>query len=431
MPIADDAVIEAVAAALPRDAGPLLVGFSGGLDSTVLLHAAASLRPPRTITAVHVNHHLQVEADAWQRHCRAVGEQMGVVFQGFDAAIDNSGSLEAAARTARYEIWERLLDDGQCLLLGHHADDQLETLLLRLLLRGGGAASLAGMPAARSLGKGRLLRPLLALPRRALRSYAAHHALHWIEDPSNAFVAHDRNFLRHEVLPRLHARWPQALDNLARSSMQLAADADLAAAALDAALARCAGHDTLHVERLIAEPHAARALRHWLARHGIHAVPETRLTETLRQLTAAPDRMPRVQLDARHSLRRHDKHLFLVDDTMLIRDAPGTCWHLDSPLPLANGILRARKTSGPGLDGTIELLRIEYPAPGRRIQPAGRRGTRSVLRLLQEARIPPWQRPVWPLLLVGKRLAAIPAVCIAASFYREAGDNWQLQWGKD
>ena len=195
-----------------RNAKAWHVALSGGLDSTVLLHLLVQLRkthslPP--ITAVHVHHGLQAAADAWPAHCQALCKGLGVPLQVIAVQVQAGASVERAARDARYQAFTAISGAGEVLLLGQHRDDQAETLLFRLL-RGAGVSGLAGMPRQRRLGAGHLCRPLLDVSRAQLESYARAQGLSWIEDPSNSQTDFSRNFLRHEVLPVLARRWPQA-----------------------------------------------------------------------------------------------------------------------------------------------------------------------------------------------------------------------------
>ncbi|MBN7138577.1 tRNA lysidine(34) synthetase TilS, partial [Lysobacter enzymogenes] len=211
--------IPAALAALP--AAPLCVGYSGGLDSSVLLHALAASPAARErgLRAWHVHHGLHPDADAWAAHCAQVcaGYGLELTVSRVSVARDGGDGPEAAARAARHAAFAAGLGAGEVLTLAHHRDDQAETLLLRLL-RGSGPDALAAMREWRDCGRGRLWRPLLALPRAALEAYAREHALRWIDDPGNDEQRYDRNFLRHRALPLLRERWPQAPAALAQSA---------------------------------------------------------------------------------------------------------------------------------------------------------------------------------------------------------------------
>ena len=188
------------------------VGFSGGVDSTVLLHLmqcwcqANPDSPP--LSAVHINHRMQSAASEWQLHCEWVCKflQVPIISRAVDVQSQGRGS-EAAARAARYRVFEEQLGRGEILFLAHHLDDQVETFFLRLL-RGAGVHGLAAIPDRRPLGEGELVRPLLHTARSELENYAQHHGLECVADPSNSDSAMDRNFLRNELLPRVASRWP-------------------------------------------------------------------------------------------------------------------------------------------------------------------------------------------------------------------------------
>jgi tRNA(Ile)-lysidine synthase len=193
------------------------VGFSGGADSTALLHARIVIHRQLDVpvSAIHVNHGIHPQADEWQRQCELFCDQHNVDLTCLKVKLENcSGKgLEAEARHLRYESMSALLNPGDCLLTAHHADDQAETLLLNLM-RGSGVDGLTAMPESRTLGQGFLQRPLLHFKNSALRDYLHDHHIDWSEDPSNQHLNHDRNFVRHEVIPLLEQRWPKVNQRL-------------------------------------------------------------------------------------------------------------------------------------------------------------------------------------------------------------------------
>ncbi|MCZ6855575.1 MAG: tRNA lysidine(34) synthetase TilS, partial [Gammaproteobacteria bacterium] len=227
-----------------REFSRLLVGYSGGLDSTVLLHAVRSAWPEAELVALHVNHGLQPQSLDWEDHCVGVCQRLNVELITVQLSLEVEGNLEAAARTARYQFFSDQLNSNDILLLAHHRFDQAETILLRLVQGRG----LIGMPEERSLGRGVVLRPFLDTPRGELEAYAQHHTLSWTEDPSNRDIGFDRNYLRQRVLPELRARWPTvdvSLSDLANRRRQL-----------DAVLVDLAGLSTGHeLELAVLERH--------------------------------------------------------------------------------------------------------------------------------------------------------------------------------
>src|SRR5690606_13823978 len=224
---------------------PLGVAFSGGLDSSVLLHALGQRCPDR-LQALHVDHGLQPESAAWAADCQARASAWGLRCQVLRVRVERAPaeSLEAAARRARFRALAEALGAGSLLALAQHREDQAETVLLRLLRRAG-PRGLAAMRRHSTSAEGlRLWRPLLDLPRAALADYAARHGITGVvEDPMNLDPRFDRVLLRREVMPVLAGRWPDAAASLAASAALLAADDLGREAATRLALARCRGLD--------------------------------------------------------------------------------------------------------------------------------------------------------------------------------------------
>ena len=166
---------------------------------------AASLND--SVLALHVNHGLDPDADKWEQLCLQYSEKLGVMFECFKVKVDTKGSIEENARKARYSVFEKVLQENELLLLAHHADDQIETVLFNLF-RGTSIPGLVAMPRVRKLGKARLFRPLLDVPRKCILEYCKFKGLKWIDDPSNQNKAFDRGYLRHSLMPIIEERWP-------------------------------------------------------------------------------------------------------------------------------------------------------------------------------------------------------------------------------
>lgn len=427
--------------------GRLWMAFSGGLDSTVLLDLLVRCGrvDPARVTALHIHHGLQAEADAWAQHCQQQCEQRGVELQVVRVAIDTDSNVEAAAREARYRVFTERLQAGDSLLLGHHADDQSETLLLRLL-RGAGVRGLAAMPQSRPLGEGALMRPLLGVPRSQLEVYARQRGLLWIEDGSNNDPRFERNFLRHQVLPLLQQRWPGVKRVLGRNAA-LQAEADLLLQELaEEDLARCvsavaAEESALSLPALwrLSPPRQRNLLRHWLRSQGAE-VPELRqLNRWLEDLArAAVDRQPQLRW-GRWCMCRYRDQLHLKSwepgSSALCADVveAGLQWDLQQPLRLPGGTLQAEAVRGAGLrlaPGLSVLVRLRQG--GERIRPQGQAHSRTLKKLLQEASIPPWERARLPLIHLNDELVAVADRWIAEGYVAGAEElGWRLDWQPD
>lgn len=401
-----------------------VVAFSGGLDSTCLLHALSGVvdRPP--LYALHIHHGLQVHADEWENHCRHMAVSLGVEFHSLQVTVDDGASVENAARRARYEAFEGFLTPGDVLLQAHHLDDQAETLLLRLF-RGTGLDGLKGMPHARALGEGVLVRPLLSLSRAQLEVYAERHRLTWIEDPSNRDTSLDRNYLRHNVLPHIEARWPAYRTTLARL-------ASLAGTVLpEDALSNLTFHSrkshwsALDLEALRSLDEGSRnaALRQWLAQTG--------LTPSLAQLQALQKSMLWSSVDAEPVFELGTIQVRRFKDALYItRLLP-----FDSALELSWDGCSVLTIPGAGKLSAIggnqpERFTVRFRRGGERCQPAGRAHSQRLKKLLQDYDVPPWRRERLPLIYLEGELAAVADLFLCADHVdRLAG--WRFAWEPD
>lgn len=416
----------------------LWVALSGGLDSTCLLHAAAAVRDrlPGPLSAVHLDHGLHPDSARWAGHCRGlcVGLEVPLVIRRLRIHRRPGESLEAAAREARYLALAALLGPGEVLVTAQHRDDQAETLLLALL-RGSGLDGLAAMPRVSDLGPGRLARPLLGVPRAALEAYALGQGLGWVEDPSNASLAFDRNYLRQRVIPLLRARWPAVSLTLARSAGHCAEAARLIEAQADQCLEGLAGSrwGTLSIPGLAAlEPAQARVvLRLWLRRLGLPLPDSPHLSRVLTEvLPARRDSNPLVAWPG-CEIRRYRGDLFALRPLPSPPTAAPLSWSGESlVLPPPLGILALIPVVGELPQGLAKVspFQVRFGLEGERYRRAGAGRQRPLKKLFQEAGIPAWLRPYVPLILAGDRLMAVAGVYPAVEGPGTGSAAFRVYW---
>lgn len=432
----DDALVSWLAT--QPDLTRLLVAYSGGRDSHVLLHRLAS--DPRIgqryqLHAVHIHHGLQSAASAWAEHCAQVCQTLGVKFGclAVDARPRPGESLEAAARTRRYQALAALLDAHSAVLTAHHQSDQAETVLLALL-RGSGPRGLAAMPMRRALGRGWLLRPLLYCHATELSQYAQQHALEWIDDPSNTEMRHQRNVLRHQIMPQLHTHWPSMETTLSRVAAHAAEASGLLdeLAASDLARLQSADHSlALQPLQQLSPGRQRNVLRHWLHSHGLPTPSTQQLHQVVSSLmTAAVDRQPCVRWPG-VVLRRYQQRLYALTPASPLPDEPIPWPDPYQPLRLPNGdCVQLISQVGQGLHPqALTNVHIRQRHGGERFHPHGRSHSQSLKKLLQEAHLPPWERQRLPLLYCGQCLAAVPGVGVATELAVSGQTNgWILEW---
>lgn len=413
---------------------PLLVAFSGGLDSHVLLHALA--RSPtavaRGLRAIYIDHGLQDDSAQWATRCMGYADALGVelLVHEVDVVRRSGLGLEASARRARYAKIEALLEPGEVVALAHHRDDQTETVLLKLL-RGAGPEGIGAMRPLRRLGPGWAWRPLLALPRAALREYAEYHALGWINDPSNADQTIDRNYLRMQVLPRIAQRWPEAEGSIAQSAAWARAASEFIEGEAERALARIQGLDpaTLDFRAWLALPMALRdpVVRRWLRALDLPEPTHFQAAELVRQLAeAGEDRQPCVRWPGTE-LRRYRELLHALPPLQF----PPLDWVADFDgrvlaLPLDLGTLRLAGRTQP-MD---EPLQVRFRRGGESLRLVSGGHARELRDLFQEAGIPPWQRGRLPLVFGpdGTLLAVADLWLAGDGMGMFGGDGVRIEW---
>ena len=277
---------------------PLAVAYSGGADSTVLLLAAAG-RWPGQVRAIHVHHGLQDAADAFEDHCRQVCAALGVPLDVRRVAARHAPgeSPEDAARIARYQALARAARDGgaQAVLLGQHADDQVETLLLALS-RGAGLPGLAAMPPVFQRDGMLFVRPLLALGAREIRGWIAEQGVPVVEDPSNADTGFTRNRIRHLLLPALEEAFPHYRETFARSARHAAQAQELLESVAVEDLARMGGVPAITALQQLPRARQANVLRHWLKTVHAAAASAAQLEELLDQVADCRTRGHRIRI---------------------------------------------------------------------------------------------------------------------------------------
>lgn len=408
----------------------LVVGFSGGLDSTVLLHALASTQEgdAPSLLAVYVDHGLHDDSVKWGEHCESIAQQMGVEFQSLVVRVnkDSGQGVEGAARVARYDALRDVVRGGDWLLSAHHRDDQAETLILNLL-RGSGPAGLAGIGEVQPFSDGWLVRPLLSYSRNELRNYATVHELIWIDDPSNEDRRFDRNYLRHEVLPKLEQRWPEASSRLRQSALLAGEAASLLDQMADTDLQTLGERpDRLSLAGLRALPSARQRnlLRYVVRELGLPAPPSGQLMSIVTDLIPArDDAQPIVQWSGAE-IRRYRDWVYVL---------PGMAGSVDlSPLQMTGdtlelghgmGELRLEPGAGTGLAENIIAAGLEvcFRQGGEEIKIAKQSHTKKLKKLLQEEGVVPWMRERLPLLYSDGELVAVADLWIASAAASEPG----------
>ena len=415
--------------------GRVVVAYSGGIDSTVVLYLLCK-NTEKTIHALHVNHALQDDADDWQRHCEKVCEDLGVELYTVNVDVKRSGNLELAARNARYSAFEHFLLEDDLLVLAHHLDDQIETVLLHLL-RGDSPFGLRGMPQERTVGKARLIRPILHIARDRIVEFANEHALDWIEDGSNQNIEFNRNYLRAEIIPRLKSRWTNLSTTIENALIRIeegmevidfVAESDLKEILVD--------QRKISLEKLkvLTPVRQANVFRIWLKHKGITDVPANRMIKDYLNslLTARVDAAP-LLIWQDIELRRYGDHLYLIH-SLEKEDAEERYQFRGDSIVINNGIVNADMTKGQGIvAGRSKYLSIGFRSGGEKIR---FQKNRSLKNVFQENDVPSFLRDHIPLIFLDEELVAVCGVAswelppiVAPHVRADASESgWHFDW---
>ena len=406
----------------------IYIGYSGGIDSHVLLHLCASMAHLKEkITAVYVHHGLQLEADAWAEHCKKTATDLGVDFKVIrvDAIAGQGESPEEVARNARYTALRTLIETDDLLLVAQHREDQLETVLLQLF-RGSGLSGLSAMPAFINFGKGVLLRPLLDTPKIAVEDYAKQHALSWIEDPSNQNNNFNRNFLRNAIVPLLKQRWPACDKTVARSAGHCA-EAQLLLSEQTKKLFLPIFNvldETLSISKLIAYSLTQQRLviREWFQMLNLK-MPSQAFIERIQSdvISARPDSDPLLSGKG-YCIRRYRDKLYCLKVGGAEKKVASIWPKMQTSFSFSAGQTLYFMTSSAGIcydKWQKSTVVVKVRSGGEKISLPGRKGHHDLKQLFQEAGIAPWERAGIPLIYIDDKLAVVGDLWISADFYSE------------
>ena len=407
----------------------LCVGFSGGLDSTVLLHLLNQYQKTQAknqsfkLKAIHINHQLQKDADAWSDFCSQFCKNNNIPFQSInvDLVDTKKTGVEAAARNARYQAFSETLSDNDILLTAHHRDDQIETVLLHML-RGSGIEGAAAIDPISKFKHHYLLRPLLNFDRNQLKDYAEKENLQWIEDPSNAEVNFNRNYLRLEVLPLIEKRWPAYRQTIQRFSNNAKSATTVINDYISQDYMHCLNGEknTLFINTLtqLSLEKRLMIIRYWIKQQNYSMPSESVLLQIHAALTAYDDANPLIEWgDA--IVRRYRNEIYLLPRKKISFQNQDYSFDTKKTLTI-NGLgkLGAQKIMGKGIsdDYVNAQIKIIFRQGGEKCQPFGRKGNHSLKKLFQEYAVPPWQREKTPIIMIDNEIAGVVGLFYCETF---------------
>ncbi|KZN39417.1 hypothetical protein N480_00880 [Pseudoalteromonas luteoviolacea S2607] len=409
------------------------VALSGGVDSVVLLHLChqyASRFDALPIKAVYVNHGLSENALHWQQFCEQLCQSLSISFQAAMVTIQPKTrvSLEAQAREARYKALDEYALSDSTLLLGQHADDQVETFFIRLK-RGSGLQGLGAMKTATTLQSGRhCVRPLIHIERQDIEAFAKTFGFHHIEDESNHSDIFDRNFLRNQVLPLLKARFKGFVPSVLRSISILQAQQALIDEISESDMARCTQAACLIVAELkqLSALRQSNVVRAWLSKHNVDMPSKKQLEQILSQaINARTDAQVNIQL-AQGSVKLYQGRLYWLDKDLPPMIENKTLSMIEPVMIACGRMLVLYEGKGVRKPHPNEHVSVRFNCLNDKVKPLGKPGRNTIKHWLKDLNVPTWERERVPLIYYNDTLVAAVGHFVSEEFASEQGVYWKV-----
>ncbi|MCF6808342.1 tRNA lysidine(34) synthetase TilS [Thiotrichales bacterium 19S9-12] len=394
----------------------IAVGFSGGVDSIVLLNALVNLKNQHqfSLSAIHINHNLQSVSKKWEEFCKSFAQSKNVPL--YSTLITDKPpkgeSIEAWAREKRYQFFDKIMKDikAEYLYLAHHQNDQAETFLLNLM-RGSGINGLSAMPQVRQRNQYYIARPLLHITKEPIKTYAKDKNLSWVEDSTNLDTKFDRNYVRHHVLPSLSERF-SAVKHIAQSSLYCQEVAQLLEKYLENDLMLIT-NETNQIDYLnllqYDEIKQTYLIRLWLKKSQIKPPSRRKMAEFIKSIK-----------NAENNWEFHwEQHVIILYDNLL------QCYPISSEIPddfkckwtdrdkllsLFSYHISKTDLAYLGLDiDQIDFNQVTLRArkPKDRCQPLDRNKSNTLKVIFQEKQIPKWLRKRTPIVEYKDKIIAV------------------------
>ena len=417
----------------------ILLGFSGGLDSCVLLHLLTNMQTQLhfKLKVIHVHHGLNPSADDWLNFCKKKCKLLDIDFYNVKVKINKKSSLgiEGEARELRYEAIKQKQKD--IVALGHHQNDQAETLLLQLL-RGSGLKGLAGMSEFDE--KRKFWRPMLNIKKELLEKYASENNIEYIEDESNEDINFDRNFIRKKVLPLIESRYPASIETISRSASNISEGHHLnELLALDDSkniMSDDGSYLFINDLKKLPRVRVINLIRWWLSFNNQLMPSKKNIVELYKQVVfIKKDTSLNLKISEEASIRAHNNKLF-IGNFNIKPDTFDLKWSGQEELNLPNKKkLQFIKIEEGGLSLSklgVKTLNVRSRVGGEKLKPFSDQPSRNLKYLFQAADIPIWERDQVPLIFAKNELVAVPNIAVHHKYQSSIGEEgYQINWLSD
>ena len=410
------------------------IALSGGLDSSVLLNVMANEPMLKDrITALHVNHNINTDADRWEEFCSEQSRKLGIPFQSLKLNKTDNPS-EDYLRSKRQEFFRQWGGDQDLIVTAHHLDDQVETILFRIF-RGTGIKGIKGINQFSTIDGVNFFRPFLDIKKHDLKEYALKNNIPWVEDDSNEESNFSRNKIRNLILPSIRETW----SSIDKAIIKLSKDADKSKQILDE-IAQDDYSSTFSTNGLIklarinalSKPRKENLIYYWLVNiNGLKAnfaqIDQIYTYLDREQVGPASFHFKTIEGESGVQIIINSKEIRIMKDdhkTKLPKDL-NLEWNLKDNIKISSGELSVVESLGKGLstrylkEGAIIRARVG----GERCKPYGRKKSQKIKNLFQEYDIPDWKREQIPLIYINDKIAAVGDLWVCEDFHTPAAEK--------
>lgn len=417
------------------------IAYSGGLDSTVLLHLIANrIESKEKINALHINHSISPDSDNWEEFCNENAKSLGVQFSSYKLNKLQDPS-EDDLRKIRYEKFKEWANNKDLILTAHHKDDQVETIFFRIL-RGTGLHGLKGIPEWRKDRYINYHRPLLGFSKKQLREYADANKLQWIEDESNKDISISRNFIRNNLIPKINEKWPNVEKSILHLSSEATKSNNILRSVAKEDLEKISSKKNYYdFNKYLALPsERADNLLYFLINHELDLEANSSYLKEIKKSLSHSNNLDNIAFPLTDSKNRKLYKLRVLDGEICILsegefDALDSSyisnWDLSSRLEIPSGSLTTEKVNGKGIDVLYldQKIHVKGRSGGERCRPFGRNKSQKLKKLFQEYEIPLWQRDRMPLIYIGGKLAAVGDLWVCDEFHaKQDSKGISIDW---
>jgi tRNA(Ile)-lysidine synthase len=419
--------------------GKFWLAYSGGMDSSVLLHLFYSNKNKinQDIEVLYVNHGLQEEADVWGEFCKNQCQQYKLDFTQLKitGSCPKGESIEEWAREKRYLLIEEIMNENEVLFTAHHLDDQIETFFLQAL-RGAGPRGLASMPLVKKQSNIFLSRPLLSYSREELKRYADKHKLVWHDDKSNSDYRYDRNYFRHKLAPVIEERWPAYRETIGRLINNQKEYKELLDEVALSDMKQVRYKDSINLDLEVVKTLSIARQKNliflWLKELNLKTPGSRNIEKIISDVIySEEDKSPCVNWK-NVEVRRYKNLLYASEKTMEHDINVEYKWQPESVLNILDETLVAKSDVGKGvskLKAKDSDFIVKFRQGGEKIHPDDSAHSKTVKQLFQERAVLPWLRDRVPLIYINGDLAVIPGICVDERYSADENESsWDIYW---